>query len=133
MSQLLAEMWATPRRSYRSRPTKSLFRLIQKPHAQDVDAVLPIERRLGARPEVLHDASCLAEDNTAAALAEGAEAQRPQKRRRSLLGAVAIKQAGGVVQPEGDSLLDLKVSAEIERFEQIRCQTLAKVVANFKP
>ena len=53
--------------------------------------------------------------------------QPPAKRRRSLLGAVAVKQAGEVaVQDEDTSLLDLKVSAEIEKFEQLRCKTLAK-------
>ena len=31
-------------------------------------------------------------------------------------------------QGEGDSLLDTKVSAEVERFEQIRLQVLAKVL-----
>ena len=51
----------------------------------------------------------------------------PAKRRRSLLGAVAVKQAGeAAVQDEDASLLDLKVSAEIEKFEQLRCKTLAK-------
>ena len=53
--------------------------------------------------------------------------QPSAKRRRSLLGAVAVKQAGEVVvQDEDTSLLDLKVSAEIEKFEQLRCKTLAK-------
>ena len=51
----------------------------------------------------------------------------PAKRRRSLLGAVAVKQAGeAAVQDEDTSLLDLKVSSEIEKFEQLRCKTLAK-------
>jgi len=51
------------------------------------------------------------------------------KKRRSLLGAVVAKQALDVVaQGEGNSLLDTKVSAEIERFEQIRLQILAKVL-----
>ena len=53
--------------------------------------------------------------------------QPPAKRRRSLLGAVAVKQAGeAAVQDEDSSLLDLKVSSEIEKFEQLRCKTLAK-------
>ena len=56
--------------------------------------------------------------------------QPPAKRRRSLLGAVAVKQVGEVVvQDEDTSLLDLKVSAEIEKFEMIRCKTLAKVTS----
>ena len=51
------------------------------------------------------------------------------KKRRSLLGAVVAKQAVDVVaQGKGDSLLDSKVSAEVERFEQIRLQVLAKVL-----
>ena len=51
------------------------------------------------------------------------------KRRRSLLGAVAVKQSVVVEEQggEGASLLDLKVSAEVEKFEQIRCKVLAKV------
>ena len=53
------------------------------------------------------------------------------KRRRSLLGAVAVKQSANVeAQGEGESLLDLKVSAEIEKFEQLRCKILAKGLAS---
>jgi len=49
------------------------------------------------------------------------------KKRRSLLGVVVAKQGLDVVaQGEGDSLLDTQVSAEVERFEQIRLQILAK-------
>ena len=68
-----------------------------------------------------------ADANAAAADAAAETVQPAQKRRRSLLGAVAVRQTGGAVQAEGDSLLDLKVSAEIEKFEHIRCKTLAKV------
>jgi hypothetical protein len=58
----------------------------------------------------------------------------PAKRRRSLLGAVAVKQAGEApVQDEDTSLLDLKVSTEIEKFEQLRCKTLAKVARSRQP
>ena len=50
------------------------------------------------------------------------------KKRRSLLGVLVAKQGLDVVaQGEGDSLLDTKVSAEVERFEQICLQILAKV------
>ena len=68
---------------------------------------------------------------TAAPIAAAPTAgQAPLKKRRSLLGAVVVKQALDVVaQGEGDSLLDTKVSAEVKRFEQIRLQILAKVLS----
>ena len=47
---------------------------------------------------------------------------------------MAVKQAGEApVQDEDTSLLDLKVSTEIEKFEQLRCKTLAKVARSRQP
>ena len=55
--------------------------------------------------------------------------QPPLKKRRSLLGEVVVKQALDVVaQGEDDSLLDTKVSMEVECFELIRLQVFVKVL-----
>jgi len=66
---------------------------------------------------------------TAAPIADAPTAgQPPLKKWRSLLRAVVDKQGLDVMaQGEGDSLFDTKVSAEVERFEQICLQILAKV------
>ena len=62
---------------------------------------------------------------TAGAPEAAEEAAPVAKKRRSLMGAVAAKQFSAVEeQGEDESLLDLKIAAEIEKFEQIRCKIL---------
>ena len=46
------------------------MRFVHQPEAQDVDAVLAVEGRLGAGPDVLHHSSGSAEDHAIALLAD---------------------------------------------------------------
>ena len=55
-------------------------------------------------------------------------AQPAPKKRRSLAGAIVALQGSTVIaQGEEESLIDVKVTAEIEHFEQISCKILAQV------
>ena len=46
------------------------MRLVHQPEAQDVNAILAVERRLGSGSDVLHHSSGSAEDHTIALLAD---------------------------------------------------------------
>ena len=129
-SAFLELMGAEYRRALKRQALKQAGRVGPTPGAPaPADAPAPAPAPAAAAAAAAPAAPAAPAAAAAAATAAAADTPQPQqkRRRRSLLGAVALKQTGGVVQAEGDSLLDLKVSAEIEKFEHIRCKTLAKV------